>query len=115
MQNFSMFSPPRTNDALENLHCSVGKSWGPCVGQDCNDCCLPCSTQGDAAMGNQRGKERQVGLLLWFLPKNLVRACYILVLAIAFSAKLALKVTGIKNLPLSFITFCHSVLYKKFL
>lgn len=56
-----------------------------------------------------------MGLFLWSLPKNIVRACYIPVLAITFNAELALKVTGIKKFPLGFITFCHSILHKKFL
>lgn len=66
-------------------------------------------------MGNHSGKESQVPMLpaakqlhkeldfcmaikrcgtaLYSLPKNLVRICYILVLAIPFNAELALKVT----------------------
>lgn len=74
-----------------------GKSGGVYARKDCGGCCLPSSTQRDAAVGNQLGRERRVGLLLRSLPKNLVMVCYILILAINFNAKLALKVTGIKN------------------
>lgn len=44
--------------ALGNQYYSVGKSWGGCgAGKNCGSCCLPCSTQGDAAMGNEPGKK----------------------------------------------------------
>lgn len=46
-----------------------------------------------------------MGLLLWSLTKNLVKACYIPVLGITFNLDLTLKVTEVKNFPWTSIIF----------